>query len=106
MLVPEVLVSCSSSILRHKGVEPKHQQLYKPNLDQMRWGQADNQKVVEPGTLTPLTGDMERESKTLYFQLSKIVFDKWNQPYSIVASWMRKKIACSSFSVYSEQYCH
>ena len=52
---------------------------------------------VEHGSFTPIvlsaTGGMGRESTKFYARLSEMIADKRNQPYSIVSSWIRRKIS-------------
>ena len=54
---------------------------------------------VEHGTFISLmmstTGGMGKECKKFYSQLSEIMSDKQNQPYSIVAAWIQKKVSLS-----------
>ena len=54
---------------------------------------------VEHGTFTPLVfsanGGMGRECLKFYARLSEKLAEKRNQPYSIVASWVRRKITFS-----------
>ena len=51
---------------------------------------------VEHGTFTPLvmsaTGGMGRESSKFYSRLSKLISEKRESSYSIVATWIRRKI--------------
>ena len=51
---------------------------------------------VEHGTFTPLvmsaTGGMGRESSKFYSRLSELISEKRESSYSIVATWIRRKI--------------
>jgi hypothetical protein len=54
---------------------------------------------VEHGSFTPLvmsaTGGMGRECHKFYSRLSEIIAEKRGQNYSIIASWIRRKISFS-----------
>ena len=40
-------------------------------------------------------GRMARECSKFYSRLSKMIAEKWDQPYSVIASWIRRKISFS-----------
>ena len=54
---------------------------------------------VEHGSFTPLvmsaTGGMGRECQKFYNRLAEMISEKRNMDYSIIATWIRRKISFS-----------
>ena len=60
---------------------------------------------VEYGTFTPLmmstSGELGRESSKFYSRLSELISEKTESSYSIVATWIRRKIILALIKVIS-----
>ena len=62
---------------------------------------AYNERVqeIEHGSFTPIVmsanGRMARECSKFYSHISKMIAEKRDQPYSVIASWIRRKISFS-----------
>ena len=62
---------------------------------------AYNERVqeIEHGSFTPIvmsaTGGMARECSKFYSRLSEMIAEKRDQPYSVITSWIRRKISFS-----------
>ena len=62
---------------------------------------AYNERVqeIEHGSFTTFvmfaTGGMARECSNFHSRLSEMIAEKRNQPYSVIASWIRRKISSS-----------
>ena len=62
---------------------------------------AYNERVqeIEHDSFTPIvmsaTGSMTRECSKFYSRLSEMIAEKRDQPYSVITSWIRRKISFS-----------
>ena len=102
------LVCWSSGIFRCKGIQPKRQQICEPEPQENEKERKEKQKKraynervqeMEHGSFTPIvmsaTGGMTMKCSKFYSCLSEMIAEKRDQPYSVIASWIHRKISFS-----------
>ena len=101
------LVCWSSGIFRCKGIQLKRQQICEPEpkktyeINEKEKKRTYNERVqeIEHSLFTPIvmsaTGGMAKDCSKFYSCLSEMIAEKRDQLYSVIASWIPRKISFS-----------
>ena len=83
--------------------EPESQENLRNQLERKKRAY-NNERVqkIEHGSFTPIvmsaTDGMARECSKVYFRISEMITEKRDQSYSVIVSWIRRKISFSLIS--------